>query len=315
MVKLVGCGADARHLGSRRADTIHHHRVRPAPGLVMTVSLALYVIIGVALVGSVLGVFVEKLLVAVLSSLPIVVMPLGLLLALRPYLERNPMISGDLRDALIEVADPAVLPQAALACAGGALLANLLVRLANTGQEQAPRSPRPPVSVKKRVAAVAERTPLQARTDRLAAASRPTAYAAPTSVYEVAPALAGPITASSVASNVHETAQADSANRRDRGRRRAILAGFLMLDDGRSCACRIVDVSDTGARVRLPTLMPLPDKLWLLNTSDWMAYEVELAWRKDAEAGLHFLSKRNLRNPTTERDQALHALCADLAAR
>ncbi len=88
-----------------------------------------------------------------------------------------------------------------------------------------------------------------------------------------------------------------------------------MFDDGRSSSCRIVDLSETGARVRLPTTLPLPEKFWLLNTSEWLAHEVKLAWRSDADAGLLFLSRRNLREPVTDRDRALHALCVELAAR
>jgi hypothetical protein len=160
---------------------------------------------------------------------------------------------------------------------------------------------------------VADRTPLQSRTDRLASAPRPAPPVEPPPVYDIEPAPAGSIRASSVADRAREPEV--EINRRNRGRRRAILAGYLLFDDDRSSACRIVDLSETGARVRLPTLMPLPETFWLLNTSDWLAHEVKLAWRSGVDAGLVFLSKRNLREPVTDRDRALHALCAELAAR
>ncbi len=280
-----------------------------------------YIVAAAAVLGNVLGVLIEKWLYAMLAPIPLIVVPMGTIVFLRPYLETNPILPEVWRNHLLELADPAIMLQMTVACAGGALVGGAMFRMARAGQSQSagPRksAPRSSVSVKKRVAAVTERTPLQSRTDRMAAAPRPAAHVEPQPVYDVAPALSGSVSASSVASNIRETADAGeaNANRRDRGRRRAILAGFLMLDDGRSCPCRIVDLSDTGARVRLPTLMPLPDKLWLLNTSDWLAYEVELAWRADMDAGLHFLSKRNLRDPKTDRDRALHALCADLTAR
>lgn len=285
----------------------------------MTNDLILYALIGAGLLGSALGVFVQKLFVAVLAPIPLVVAPTGVAIALRPYLERNPLVSGELRDALIEIADPAVLLQMTLACIGGVLAGHMMARLASRSETPALRAATPTnrlPNVKTRVAAVAKRTALQKRTERIAATFGPSGAVAPQPIYDVGTSGGGLVSASSVASRLEaDLAENANLNRRARTRRRAILAGFLLLDDGRSCPCRIVDVSDTGARVRLPTLMPLPDRLWLLNTSDWQAHEVSLAWRKDAEAGLRYLSKRDLRNPTTERDRAMHALCANLTAR
>ena len=279
--------------------------------------LALYAVIGAALLGSVLGVFVEKWLVAVLAPLPVIVVPMGVLLYLRPYIERHPSLADQTKQFLLQLADPSTALQMTIASAGGALLGYVLVIATRAGQSTVrPSLGRRSVGVRKRVAAVAERTPLQARTERLAAAPR-VAPAAPEPVYEVAPALAGSITASSVAESDRSLrpAAAEQVERRRRGRRRAILSWFLVLDDGRSSSCRIVDISDSGARVKLPTVMPLPPKLWLINASEWLAYEVALAWRSETEAGLSFLSKRNLKEPVTARDKALHALCAHLTAR
>ena len=279
----------------------------------MTASTVLYALIAAALLGSAMGVFMRKLLVALLAAIPLVVMPMGLIVALKPYLETSPLLDEGVRGALLELAHPTVVLQMAIACAGATALAGLLARLANAGQA-APQVAAPR-SVRKRAASVVDRSALQDRAGRVTAPPRtPVANAAPPPVYEVAPMLGGPVTVSSVADIVREH-DAPVANRRNRERRRAILAGLLLLDDGRSCHCRIVDMSDTGARVRLPTLLPLPDKLWLLNTSGWMGYEVELKWRADMDVGLYFLSKRDLRNPMTERDKALHALCVDLTAR
>ena len=278
--------------------------------------LALYAVIGAALLGSVLGVFIEKWLIAVLAPLPVIVVPMGLLLYLRPYIERHPSLADQTRDFLLELADPSTALQMTIASAGGALLGYALVIATRAGQSTVrPSLEHRPANVRKRVAAVAERTPLQARTERLAAAPR-VAPTTPEPVYEVEPALAGSITASSVAeSDGGRRPAAEQAERRRRGRRRAILSGFLVLDDGRSSPCRIVDISDTGARVKLPTVMPLPPKLWLINASEWLAYEAALAWRSETDAGLRFLSKRNLKEPVTARDKALHALCAHLTAR
>ena len=280
--------------------------------------LALYAVIGAALLGSVLGVFIEKWLVAVLAPLPVIVVPMGVLLYLRPYIERHPSLAGQTKQFLLELADPSTALQMTIASASGALLGYALIIATRAGQSTVrPPLEHRPVNVRKRVAAVAERTPLQTRTERLAAAPRPAAPAAPQPIYEVAPALAGSITASSVAETDRSPrpAAAEQVERRRRGRQRAILSGFLVLDDGRSSPCRIVDISDSGARVKLPTVMLLPPTLWLINASDWLAYEAALAWRSETEAGLRFLSKRNLKEPVTARDKALHALCTHLTAR
>jgi hypothetical protein len=279
-----------------------------------TMSVVLYAVVGAALLGAVMGVFIDAWLTALLATVPLIVVPMGVLLLLRGYLENNPVLSDSTREALLELADPIVLAQMTVACAGSVALAGALIRAARAAQgDTGLAGPRRAHSVKKRVSAVSERTVLQNRTDRLASASRPAPPAEPPPVYDVEPAPVGSIRASSVGATVRDP-EVDN-NRRIRGRRKAILAGYLMFDDGRSSTCRIIDLSDTGARVRLPTLMALPEKFWLLNTSDWLAHEVKLAWRSDVEAGLVFLSKRNLREPVTDRDRALHALCAELAAR
>ncbi len=278
----------------------------------MTESLSwvLYAVVAAALLGAVMGVFIDKWLTALLATVPLIIVPMGVLLLLRGYLENSPLLPESMREPLLELADVSVLAQMTVACAGGVLLAGALLRAVQG--DRGPAAPRHAASVRKRVSAVSERTPLQSRTDRVAATPRPAPQIEPPPVYEVEP-LAGSINVSSVADKPHD-AEVNN-NRRKRGRRRAILAGYLMFDDGRSSTCRIVDLSDTGAKVRLPTMLPLPEKFWLLNTSDWLAHEVKLAWRSNLEAGLVFLSKRNLREPVTDRDRALHALCAELAAR
>lgn len=276
-------------------------------------SLVLYAVVGAALLGAVLGVFIDKWLTALLATVPLIVAPMGALLLLRGSLENIQFLSEATREALLELAAPSVLVQMTVACAGGVFLAGALLRAAQSDRNLAAPSSAPRrANVRKRVSAVSDRTPLQNRAERVAAAPRPAAAIEPPPVYEVAP-LAGSISVSSVADNVRDAGMDN--NRRKRARRRAILAGYLMFDDGRSTSCRIVDLSETGARVRLPTTLPLPEKFWLLNTSEWLAHEVKLAWRSHAEAGLHLLSRRDLREPVTDRDRALHALCAELAAR
>lgn len=275
-------------------------------------SAALYAVVGAALLGAVMGVFIDKWLFALFSTVPLIVAPMGVIVLLRTPLEHSQALAGAMREPLLELADVSVLMQMALAYAGGVLLAGALMRVVESDRALTTQTSPRRASVRARVSAVAERTPLQTRTDRVASAPRPAPKVEPPPVYEIAPQV-GSIQVSSIADKASDAGPEN--NRRKRGRRRAILAGYLILDEGRSSACRILDLSDIGARVRLPTMMVLPETFWLLNTSDWFAHEVKLAWRSGSEAGLHFLSNRNLRDPVTDRDRALHALCVELAAR
>ena len=140
----------------------------------MMANLVLYALIGAALLGSALGVFVQKWLFAVLAAALLAAIPMGLLIALSGFITANETLSTPTREALTDLADPTVLLQMTIACAGGALLAGLLSRVAGAGQTASPAKPR--ATARKRVAAVADRTPMQDR------ASRVTAHRAPSEI-------------------------------------------------------------------------------------------------------------------------------------
>jgi hypothetical protein len=57
----------------------------------------------------------------------------------------------------------------------------------------------------------------------------------------------------------------------------------------------IVDISAGGARVRLGRADALPQQLVLVDLTEGLAFEAEIAWRKDTEIGLKFLRRHDLK--------------------
>jgi len=53
--------------------------------------------------------------------------------------------------------------------------------------------------------------------------------------------------------------------------------------------CRVVDISDTGAKVKVPDSLHLEGELKLFLTQDGAVWRTcEVMWRKDCEVGLRF---------------------------
>ncbi len=139
-------------------------------------SLILYAVVAAALFGAVMGVFIDRWLSALLATIPLIVMPMGALLLLRGSLENIPFLSEATRVALLELGAPSVLAQMTVACVGGVLLAGALLRAVQSDRNLGAASSAPRrANVRKRVSAVSDRTPLQNRAERVAAAPRPAA--------------------------------------------------------------------------------------------------------------------------------------------
>lgn len=92
-------------------------------------------------------------------------------------------------------------------------------------------------------------------------------------------------------------------------------------------ACRIVfgpqaftldamirDVSETGARIRLPTLLPLP-KSFQVILRDGVCHEAETVWQRGQELGVRLLGPIDLQDPTDASVRLLRRLWAEMAAR
>lgn len=66
-------------------------------------------------------------------------------------------------------------------------------------------------------------------------------------------------------------------------------------------ACRILDLSGHGIRVRLDRQAPPPSQAVVIEVAGGIAYEVETRWRKGMESGFHILSTTSLRGLTPAR--------------
>ena len=76
----------------------------------------------------------------------------------------------------------------------------------------------------------------------------------------------------------------------------------------------IRDVSDSGARIRLPSPMLLPRNFRVI-LRDGVCHETEIAWRRGQELGVRFLAPIDLQDPTDSSVRMLRRLWADMAGR
>lgn len=72
--------------------------------------------------------------------------------------------------------------------------------------------------------------------------------------------------------------------------------------------CGVHDVSDGGARLKLPEGILLPTQFWLIASSAGMAYEAETVWRRYPGVGVSVGEPLDLHDPTTRNARRLRAL-------
>jgi PilZ domain len=86
------------------------------------------------------------------------------------------------------------------------------------------------------------------------------------------------------------------AERRPFVRKRVLLGGVAVYPLRRNGAnCQVRDITETGARIKLPHAVNLPDQLHLIIVREQVAYEARVIWRKGEEAGLSFCKTVDLR--------------------
>lgn len=84
---------------------------------------------------------------------------------------------------------------------------------------------------------------------------------------------------------------APNTNGRRQLRRRTLMAGRIVLDDGAThLDCTILDVSPSGAHIRFPHGRSIPAHFYLINVRDRTAHDAKIVWRNAEHAGLHFES-------------------------
>ena len=80
-----------------------------------------------------------------------------------------------------------------------------------------------------------------------------------------------------------------SDNKRLELRKWALKPGVLVQPDGAtSCDCSILDISDSGARVRVPRNHTVPPKFMLIDIQGLMVHDVSVMWCNDQSAGVRF---------------------------
>ena len=90
---------------------------------------------------------------------------------------------------------------------------------------------------------------------------------------------------------------AEPGEHRHEARRRAFLGAKLVFGAGAfTVDCVVRDISEDGARVRLPEGQPVPDILYLVEMRSGMAYEARVAWKRHPEIGLAFIHAYGLRD-------------------
>ncbi len=92
-----------------------------------------------------------------------------------------------------------------------------------------------------------------------------------------------------------------SEQKRAAQRRRVLLGGRLVYGPSEmTVECAIVDMSESGARVRIPGTPLLVEPIYLVNVTHGQAFKARLAWRRANLLGLSFSEAYDLREPPPE---------------
>jgi hypothetical protein len=78
--------------------------------------------------------------------------------------------------------------------------------------------------------------------------------------------------------------------RRSEPRRRVLLPGKIVLDGGGAIDCTIRDRSGSGARLKVASVIGIPDVFTLVVGGADERHAVDVAWRKPTKMGVHFAS-------------------------
>jgi hypothetical protein len=92
-------------------------------------------------------------------------------------------------------------------------------------------------------------------------------------------------------------------------RRRVLLSALVVKSDFDGIfRCGVHDVSDNGARLKIPSGLLLPSEFWLIATSSGLAYEAKTVWRGYPNVGVSVGEPIDLHDPHTRAARRLRAL-------
>ena len=78
-------------------------------------------------------------------------------------------------------------------------------------------------------------------------------------------------------------------DRRPEPRRRVLLSGLIVYGHGAfTCDCTFRNVSASGARIRVPYLVALPNRFQVINVREGVAHSARAVWNKGLEMGVRF---------------------------
>ena len=78
-------------------------------------------------------------------------------------------------------------------------------------------------------------------------------------------------------------------DQRRAARRRTLKEGTIVFDDGQcTMQCKILDTSDTGARLHVPNVMFMPEQ-FLLKVRYGAIRNCEVIWQKGPTVGVQFM--------------------------
>jgi hypothetical protein len=94
--------------------------------------------------------------------------------------------------------------------------------------------------------------------------------------------------------------------RRTSPRRRVLLTALVVdLDTEAVVACRVENVSDNGARIKLAERRFLPPTFWLIAVTSGLAFPAKTVWREDDRLGIEAGPSVDLRDPSNHEGRRL----------
>ena len=102
---------------------------------------------------------------------------------------------------------------------------------------------------------------------------------------------------------------------RTSGRKRSLLSAVGVSADGAiTFDCAIRDLSATGGKIRSNNVV-LPERFYLINIRDQVAYDATVAWKRNGDAGLKWHNIIPLAQSTDKQFAHLRKLWAERAPR
>jgi hypothetical protein len=105
-----------------------------------------------------------------------------------------------------------------------------------------------------------------------------------------------------------------TGDQRQSQRRRVLLSALVVRSDFEGMfRCGVHDVSDNGARLKIPSGHLVPADFWLVATSAGLAYEARTIWRGYPNVGVSVGDPIDLHEPTNRASRRLRVFWLSVA--